>query len=440
MAERMNGGAIALGVGVGLVWLALAGAGLSAAAGARAGQGSLLAFQASTDGARLLAAGVEAEADGEYERADGLYRAAWADPVARQRAAEALDRLHRLPRFQRPVDESQVAAALDALGAGFARVETDHFVILSDADRDWTAARATLLERTQHQLTRVMRQMRYPIAPAPEKLLVVFFRDHADYRAFAAREDGVNAGWIAGYYSGLANRAVFYDDTTSPAFVAAFDMLSEHERSVARARDEAARLRRDRDLENATLVAARADDLEARLASERERLTVEAQRSSEAKTIHEAVHLLAFNCGVQSRAREYPFWITEGLAASFETERSQAAFGPDRETAQREGEFARFAREGRLLPLADFVSRSTVPEDDAEVADVMYAQAHALFAYLHRYERRDLGELFSDFWARPAGASTPADRLAMFEARFGPVDRFERKWLRLTGAPVAQAE
>lgn len=440
MADRIGGGVIALGVGVGLVWLSLAGAGLSAAAGARAGQGVSVVFSDATSGARLLRRGADAERAGDLAQADDAYRAAWADPTSRERAADALRRLHDLPTFDLPVDEARISEAMDALGPGFARVETDRFVILSDADRDWTAARATLLERTHHQLFRVMDRLDYPATPPSRKLLVIFFRDHADYRAFAAREDGVAAGWIAGYYSGLANRAVFYDDTTGPAFVAAFGQIEEHERSVQRARDEARRLRRERDREGAALLAARADDLEARLAMERDRIAEEARRSSEAKTIHEAVHLLAFNCGVQSRAREYPFWLTEGLASSFETERPHAAFGPDHESTQRDAEFERLAAEGRLMPLAEFVTLSTVPDEDAAAADVMYAQAHALFSFLHRYERRALGEFLAEFWEREPGASTPEERLAIFEARFGPVDRFERKWLRLSGARMAQAE
>lgn len=433
MSDRIGGGAIALGVGVGLIWLGLAGAGLSAAAGARAGQ-TLLAPSDSTDGVRLLRQGERAQSSDDLARADALYRASWESPSTRDRAAEALRRLHNLPGFSPPVDEAQVEEAIEQLGPGFSRMETARFVVLSNADQRWTAARAALLERTHHQLFRVMDRMRYPIAPAAKKLLVIFFRDHADYREFAKRVDGVEAGWIAGYYSGMANRAVFYDDTTGPAFAAAFETLSEQERRAMEARREATRRRRE-DRDAAAALAARADDMATHVAHERERLAQEAHRSSEAKTIHEATHLLAFNCGVQSRAREHPFWLTEGLASSFETSRPHAAFGPDQETDFREEAFERFAREGALLPMKEFVSLVGVPEDaPPERADVMYAQAHALFEFLHRHERRALSAFIADFWDRPPGASSPEERLAMFEERFGEVERFERRWLRLTGA------
>ncbi len=398
--------------------------------GASAAQQSAAQSTISVAPERALALGRQAMAQSELAPADGLLRVAWTHAPSRQQASRALRELHRTPDFDLPTDEASISETANLLGSEFSRMETAHFVILADTDRDWTLGKANLLERTFRQFFRVTDRLDYPAHPPKEKLLCIFFRDHSMYRAFAREHDKVEAPWIAGYYAGLSNRVVFYDDRTSPGFTHAFGELDRYQRDAHDIRTQAKEAERSKDKDRAQFLAARAESLESQVQQERGRLASEASYAADAKTIHEATHLLAFNCGVQSRAHHYPFWITEGLATTFETDRPKASYGPDKETPERMREFLHFYDDGTLIDLEAFVSMAAPPDDSAETADIMYAQSYGLVAYLYRYERRALSAYLLSIAIDPKGSPSPKKRLERFRAHFGDPQALERRWLK----------
>lgn len=385
-------------------------------------------------GDRALLQAYDALFAGDPSAADAALRQAWDDPVTRTEAARELRNLHGKPGFKLPTDEKAIADTLEKLGPGFSRSETEHFVILSNTEREWTRSRGVLLERAHHQFFRVMDRLEHPAHPPASKLLCVLFKDHAGYAEFGRRADGVEAPWVAGYYASLSNRIVFYDDRTSPAFQQAFGKLDEYRAEAAALRKESMTAKRERLPEKAEALSAQAEDLDRRVELERTRLRREATLTSESKTIHEAIHLLSFNCGLQSRSRQYPFWLTEGLATAFETDAANAAFGPDHSTAARQEEFEANSGKGRLFEMAVLVSLSAPPDRAAETADVLYSQSYALLTYLYRYERKALSAYFSDFWAEPAGFVKPQRQYDLFRARFGDPAALERRMLRRLAA------
>jgi len=415
---------------------ALIGAGLSSlvgwspapASGASAAAPAPVSAPEARKGREHLRRGDNAVRRNDLRTADLHYRSAWDVEATRARAADALRSLHEQPGFVLRADEEAVSATQTLLGEGFRRTETDHFVILSDASREWTRHKASLLERAHHQYFRFVDRLEFPAYPPRTKLLCVLFQDHAMYQAFAKTHDGVAAPWIAGYYAGLSNRIVFYDDQTGPAFRKAFEQLDGYERDVVDLRRQARGLG-DVHGEAASL-RARADHLTRRVATERARLVEEAARAAEAKTIHEAIHLLAFNTGLQSRAHQYPFWLTEGLAVAFETDRPSAAFGPDRPTESREREFERILREGDLIDLEALVAMNAPIVADADGVDALYSHSFALFAHLFRTSRRDVVGYLLDIHAEPPGKIDPARHVAMFRQRFGDPGAVERRWMR----------
>lgn len=366
---------------------------------------------------------------GDLDDADRLYRLAWSDPQTRQRAAGALRGLEHAGRTP-PIDEHAVANTARLLGAGFSRATSDHFVLLSDAPRGAVRAKLRILERTYDQYFRVMGHLGFAVIPPESKLICVLFADHTMYHAFARTHDNVDAGWVAGYYAGLSNRAVFYEDSSGPAFSAAQHELDRARVQLVSLRDAATRARHERHRRDARALSAQADLLSTHLANERSRLRDLADGTTISKTIHEAVHLLAFNTGAQSRAREYPFWLTEGLATSFETRNASAAFGPDRPSDLRREDLARAFAAGATLPIADLVARAGAPDDNPAMTEVAYAQAHSLFVFLHRTDRRALAGFFDDLLAEPPGHETDARRLELFERRFGAAARVEHRWRR----------
>jgi hypothetical protein len=383
-------------------------------------------------GAERLAAGDRAAERGELRQADEAYRAAWEDLAVRTRAAAALQSLHRTPGFTLAADEPAVAATRHALGATFRRFDTPHFVILSDCSTEWTAQRGDLLERARAQFFRVTERMGLPAVPHQYRLVCVLFNDHDHYQAFARANDGLEAGWVAGYYATRSNRIVFYNDATSPAYGAARDRLQTFEQQMRDAKSQAEEADRHSQKDLAQRLHASADDLDRQIKRERSRLGEIATAHSTAKTVHEAVHLLAFNCGVQLGDHDYPFWLSEGLATSFETDRPQEAFGPDRlqGAGPRRDRFEELRQTGKLMPVSQIVTLSESPDWDADTADAMYCYSHALFTNLFRKDPAAVGAYLSALSGEPPGRLTPARQLDLFRMTFGDPAEIDKRMAR----------
>lgn len=353
-----------------------------------------------------LAVGAQAERRGDLIEADRRYRLAWSAPSRRRDAADALWRLHNRRDFHTPAPEADVQQALDEVGPGFARYETERFVIVTDADRSIALDKSALLERARHQFFRVMRALDTPAIPPATKLLCILFSDESAYRAFARDLDGVAAPWVAGYYASLTNRIVLYDDRSSTLVEAALDSLDQRVSAQAQGAQVAGALE-----------------------SERERILGAVDDIATEKTIHEAIHLLAFNSGVQSRLHEHPFWLTEGLATSFESASPWRAFGPAHASPRRDSELAKLGGDA-LVDLRELIRLTRADDIPAERVDALYATSYALFAYLHRHERRNLGLYLSDLATEPPGVIAPERQAALFEARFGDVETLQRRLAR----------
>lgn len=345
--------------------------------------------------------------------------AAWAYPPGRPPAlpTDAFDR------------------AREVLPPQFVEYRTGGFVILSDCDPTWTRERAALLERARHQFHRVMDRLDVELAPPSGPLVCILIRHHSDYRRFAMAHDGVEPAWVSGYYATDANRVVFFDDASAPDVIEATSLLDRYEARARRTRDGAVEARRAGDVELAHRLDAHAASLTSQISVERRRVAHHAEQAATAKTIHEAIHLLSFNLGVQDPTRDSPFWFSEGLATSFEAQDADSAFGPDHPAPARLAAFAERAARGELLPLRDFVVLREAPTHDPQRIEGLYAQSHALFVYLFRFERRNLAAFIAALREQPPGKRSPEEHLGLFEAHFGDCASLER---RLNRAYAAQ--
>lgn len=379
-----------------------------------------------TGGDALFRRANEAAERRDFAAADDLYRRAWEDPATRALAATGLKALHRTPGFKLSADPDVVAATLTRLGRGFARRDTPHFVILSDCDLRWTQARGDILERTWAQFFRVADRLGLDACPPKHRLLCILFNQRDDYLAFGAARDGLKSPWVGGYYANASNHVVFYNDASSPAQVAAAEKLATARELSRKAREKAAQVRRDGDEDHAIRLLTAADEHDIRIRDEERRLAGLTADVSTSKTIHEAIHLLAFNTGVQLRDREYPFWLTEGLATAFETDRPTAAFGPDRSAyPKRLEDYRRLLAEGKLPPLANLILVNDVSRVEADTVETLYSQSHALFAYLYSRDPAALGryiKLLSE--SRHGGA---AEHAALFSSTFGDPSEVEKQ-------------
>ena len=382
-------------------------------------------------GPALMAEADAALARRDWAAADAAFRRAWDALDTRSRAAEALGRLHRSPGFRLLPETSRVDATAALVGPTFARSETPHFVILSDCDAGAVSSLGRTMERTRDQFYRVMRRMEVPVVPHERKLLCVLFSGSEAYRAFARTQDQMDAAWAAGYYSSATNRIVFFNDASAEGCREAVEAVRPWEARADEISRQAGAARQRGQIDVAEALAAQAEDLRTRARETLARIKSDAASRATAKTIHEAVHLLAFNSGLQSARHDYPFWLSEGLAASFESDQPGRAFGPDRPMAghPRAEVFAAIKAESKLLPLSTLISLGRIKEEDDRAVDGLYAQSYALFMYLFQKNPRGLGRYFLALAEEPQGRIPSQRHAAIFTACFGDPDSIEQRIL-----------
>jgi len=383
--------------------------------------------------------------EGKLSTADALFRRAWLDGRTQDAAARELVSLHSREDFTLPVDEPALARTIEALPHAFKRFESAHFVVLSDADSAFTRERAKLLERAREQFYRVAASMGLPAMPHPAKLACVLFDDVETYRTFAKDRDGLDASWIGGYFSASSNRIVFYNHASSPESRRGTDSMAKFQRQMDRTRAEAHDAEVGGDQPRAERLRQALAEQTRTLKDYQRRLDENARAVSDTKTIHECIHLLAFNSGTQRRDHEYPFWISEGLAMAFESERQGGLFGPDRPSTLITDRLERYDTlldEGRLIPLAKLVSLVGVPNWDEATADAMYAQSHALFLMLYKRDPAAVGRFLRSL-AQVPGRGGSGLQAQLFAQHFGEPGAIEASLRRMSlarraaTAPVA---
>ena len=305
---------------------------------------------------------------------------------------DAFNEMRRSRANLNPTIESEpYHLASKLLPDSFVEYEATRWVVLSDANAQWTRQQAALLQRAHHQFLRYTRRLGLQPKPIRHKLVCVLFENRDEYRKFAQAHDGVTAEWISGYYSPKHDRVVFYNVATSSRR----QVSSNHQRA------EATLFPRD-------------------IADDRATGT----------TVHEAIHQLMFHTGVQTPHIEYPLWICEGLATAFETDDPDAAFGPDHEYAPRRDRFDLLLEADQLIELRKLVTYARMPDNSDETVQALYHQSYALVTWMSRFRRDELRAYLESMLAEVPGRPTPQRQLELFEQAFGDVDQLERRWLR----------
>lgn len=381
-------------------------------------------------------------AQGELARADRALRVLADQDAHRLRATQALETLHRMPTFELKADEYEIERALATVQTRMHRYETAHFVTLSDCDAAWTREKSALLERAHHQFFRWVDQIGLDVLPPEKKLLCIIFADYEQYRGFAERVDNVDAPWAGGYFATGSNRVVLFDDRQSPPILEAMGKLSEHEERLAQTRERASQARRNGLDTVADALTEAADRLDTEVRANKDRIRAHTERMSTAKTIHESVHMLSYNTGLQRQGRVYPFWVSEGMATAFETGDPARPFGPRESYEAREESFDRVLSEGKLIPLEKVV---TVPAGIAgadQLGDPVYAQSYMLFSYLSRTSPDAMKRYLQELNKLPSGYYTAEYHQSLFEQHFGRIDALERAMerSRRAGMRAAAAE
>ena len=382
----------------------------------------------------------EAEAAGRHREAFDAYLDAWHDPALRHESARRARALERIARYNSKDDLSAVEPLEQRLGPGFATYRSTSFVVLSNADDLWTRSRITLLERAREQYFRDLDRLGVPVHPHAQRLVCVFFGEHGDYLDFARTHDNFDAGWTAGYYSMAHNAIIIHDDRTSPSLTRVMRELEDYQKRIDELNTRAEAADRQRQFAQGQLLRDAAADLEINVSKEHKRVEEQVLRFGIAKVLHEAIHLLAFNTGLQTRGAAYPLWVSEGLAASFEAHSTSGQFGFAFAYEPREQELDTLALQNQLPDFAKLLTLDDNTNLRADTARPIYAAAYGLFKELHRTERDRLAAYLTELADLPQGPQTEADHLARFERHFGDVATLERRIARRWIASARERE
>lgn len=242
--------------------------------------------------------------------------------------------------------EEMASHLLQQTGADFAVRLTDHFVICSSASELYTDFCARLLEKVVREFQQLTTRLKLPTRPLPTQLPVIIFRRSEELTAFAQRQHPeISFDGVPGYYSLFHNQMLVAGISGDRTFSSRGDVVRELRRNL-------------RQVET---------------------------------IVHEGVHQLAFNSGLQVRLADNPMWFSEGLAVYFEhTSGVGNALwsGPGGVNRIHHPTFARLSADGTFhLPVESLVRTDAAfqSEDPATVA-AAYAESWALVYYLIRRE------------------------------------------------------
>lgn len=282
------------------------------------------------------------------------------------------------------------ALLLQQTGAGSDIHLTEHFVICSDASELYTTFCGVLLEKVFAEYMKFFEGSDVQLTSLTTKLPVLVFRDVARFQEFAGRQHpDTDFTDVPGYYS---------------------------------VRD------------NQMLITAISGDRDFRTNSDVVRELKKKPRQVET-IVHEAVHQLAFNTGLQVRFADNPMWLSEGLAVFFEraSGRSSTIWSRPGEVSQIHlPGFHAATRQNRLrLPLSELLESDQAFQSADKLADA-YAEGWAVTYFLIRSDKAAFNRLVSHLQHRkPLQAVDATTRLAEFEAATGkPLEDFERYFLR----------
>ena len=262
------------------------------------------------------------------------------------------------------------AQLLRNAGPTFAIHQTQHFVICSDASERYTEYCGRLLERVHAEFLKLMDGCEIPVTPLSSSLPVIIFGHQPAFQEFAAQQHpDTDFSDVPGYYSVRDNQMLIAGLSGDRTFRTNSDVLRELKK-------------KPRQVET---------------------------------IVHEAVHQLAFNTGIQTRFADNPVWLSEGLAVYFEEASGRGSLLWSRPGLTSEihlpGFRAAAANRQLRLPLAQLLSSDQAFQNGETLADA-YAEGWALTYFLIRSDRPAFTRLMKGIGMRkPLITVTPQERL-----------------------------
>ncbi len=250
-----------------------------------------------------------------------------------------------------PMEPAELSEVLkDSAGAGFEVTESAHFLICSDCSEDYNEFCGKLLDRVFDEYFELMNELQIEVKRPERPLPVLIFASAGRFQSYAeALHPEVSFADTPGFYTVRDNQILLHDFTRDTSL-----------QGQAAIRGKLAR----QPLQVATMV-------------------------------HETVHQLAFNSGLQVRFADNPVWFSEGLALFFEQTSVRSSLlwtRPGLVNARHHPTFVTQTQSGQLP-----IGLQELTQDDsvfsaAETAASAYAESWALMNWLIRREQQSFRE------------------------------------------------
>lgn len=263
-------------------------------------------------------------------------------------------------------------------GEEFTVTQTEHYLIVANSNEDYAEFCGKLLEKVYSEFTKLMEQLDVPVQFSNQLLPVLIFASTPEFQSHAERmHPEVSFDDTPGFYSVRENQVLLHD------------------------------LTRDRRLKTSAAIRRKLAD----------------QPLQVATLVHEAVHQLAFNSGIQVRLADNPVWFSEGLALCFEQTTPRTALlwtRPNLVNARHHPEFVRLAGNATaFVPFEELIQQDRLFQQ-SETAAAVYAESWALTTWLIRERPKQMAAWISRLrQLKPLQPLTSAERTALFTETIG---------------------
>ena len=276
---------------------------------------------------------------------------------------------------------------LSQVPAGFEITETEHYIVCSNSAAEYVEFSGRLLEVVFDQYFRFMTEQKIAVTQPARKLPIMIFAGTSEFQTFASKQHPeISFEDTPGYFSVSDNQTLLLDLTG------------------------------DRSIRSAPTIRRRLAEKPLQVAT----------------VVHEAVHQLAFNSGLQVRMADNPLWLSEGLAMYFETGSSRSSLlwsRPGLVNPRHQPAFLKLLDDSQISGDLNSLIESDATFLNAAETPAAYAKAWALTHYLIREEKTGMQKyLLSLSQRKPMVGLTAEQRTQEFQDAFGKLpDEMERE-------------
>lgn len=262
--------------------------------------------------------------------------------------------------------------------------KTKHYVMLHNTNPAYAAWVGELFERLYRGFYNYWKSQRVELEQPRFPLVAFVFSDKNSYMQFAEREVGESAKAMIGYYNLKTNRMITCDLTGINGIVPQGTRLA-----------------------NSRMI----NQILSQPQAERTVATI----------VHEAVHQIAYNSGLQVRLADNPRWLSEGMAMFFES----PDFKSSRGWSMGKVNYHNLRGFAQYLPQRGADSLTSLISDDerllsSETARTAYPESWALTYFLMKTKKVEYSAYLQELATkRPLESDKPRDRVELFKKHFG---------------------